>query len=180
MSLGNKISEVDRRYFPWYPATASEARQDDGYYLKWCWEMRLRKLPVLIFLTVHRCYFRFTSASSLKSNHQNKSIMTEWRVPMVRPMNLPAPAGRTTFTLTQKIRLAEYASELKQQWLREKNAGPRIWDGRRRKMVSREPKWGYLRRTVDEKLSFSKGCQKRGTVIKFRMQFQFMNLQSKS
>ena len=34
---------------------------------------------------------------------------------MVRPMNLPAPAGRTTFTLTQKIRLAEYASELKQQ-----------------------------------------------------------------
>ena len=61
MSLGNKISEVDRRYFPWYPASASEARQDDGYYLKWCWEMRLRKLPVLIFLTVHRCYFRFTN-----------------------------------------------------------------------------------------------------------------------
>ena len=66
------------------------------------------------------------------------------------PLNLSVPSGNFTFTLKIKNQLAERAAYWKAQWIQEKASMSSLYDVRRKKHMRPDPKWGYLKRTIEE------------------------------
>ena len=49
-----------------------------------------------------------------------------------------------------KSKLAEYADNLRTDWNKEKTTLKTKWDPKKRKHIKPDPKWGYIRKTVDD------------------------------
>ena len=65
---------------------------------------------------------------------------------------------RSAYSLDVKIKLAKRAIELEKLWHAEKAANPLIRDRKRQGMMRRkEPKWGYINRTIDENIPSLRG-----------------------
>ena len=64
-------------------------------------------------------------------------------------MDLRAPRSGT-LDLKTKSKLAEYAANLRQQWEDEKATIKPRWNAKKKKHMRPDPKWGYIRKTVDD------------------------------
>ena len=53
-----------------------------------------------------------------------------------------------------KLKLAEYAENLKNEWNEEKARLKPKWDAKKKKHIRPEPKWGYIRKTEETKFKF--------------------------
>ena len=77
------------------------------------------------------------------------------------PLNLPIPNQKQcSLALNTREKLAERAVCLRELWQLEKDASPLVWDPKRRKHVRRDPKWGFIRRTVDENFPEMEGVKR--------------------
>ena len=47
-------------------------------------------------------------------------------------------------------KLAERAAFWRDEWIKEKESKTSVWDVKRKKHIKPDPKWGFIRRTVDE------------------------------
>ena len=47
-----------------------------------------------------------------------------------------------------KLKLAEYAENLKNEWNEEKARLKPKWNAKKKKHIRPEPKWGYIRKTL--------------------------------
>ena len=65
-------------------------------------------------------------------------------------MNLSVPKGNISLSLNIKAKLAQRAAHHREKWMEDARLKPKAWSSRQRKWVQLQPKWGYLRRTVDE------------------------------
>ena len=65
---------------------------------------------------------------------------------------------RSAYSLDVKIKLAKWAIELEKLWHAEKAANTLIRDRKRQGMMRhKEPKWGYINRTIDENIPSLRG-----------------------
>ena len=83
-------------------------------------------------------------------------------------MDLRIPKDcRRSFTLELKRKLAERALHFKKQWQAECAALPREWNPKTRKWEKKQPKWGYLRKTIDENFPEIRGKMNNVSFNKF-------------
>ena len=66
------------------------------------------------------------------------------------PMNLTVPAGNISFSVQIRSQLAERAAYWRPQWTIEKDSKKKVFNNRTKKGIAPQPKWGFIRRTVDE------------------------------
>ena len=81
-------------------------------------------------------------------------------------MELLSPT-RSSLCLKTKNKLAERAAELRAEWEAELLSKRPVWDPKRKKHVRQEPKWGYIRRTVDEHFPSLKDAGRQVSVCTF-------------
>ena len=55
-----------------------------------------------------------------------------------------------TLDIRTKSKLAEYADTLRTDWNKEKATLKTKWDPKKKKHIKPDPKWGYIRKTVDD------------------------------
>ena len=80
-------------------------------------------------------------------------------------MDLKVPKQNQGLSVGKRKELAEYAAKLRKEWEKEREKLPTVWDSRRRKHVKPEPKWGYIRRTIDENFPALKGLPRSVSVF---------------
>ena len=64
-------------------------------------------------------------------------------------MNLQVPTNGSLNIKTRE-KLAVCAANLREEWEREKQSLKAVYDSKRMKYVRPDPKWGYLKKTVDD------------------------------
>ena len=65
-------------------------------------------------------------------------------------MDLKVPKEGRALSVKVRKQLAEHAARLRSQWQEEKDKAPLTWDFKKNEHVRIEPKWGFIKRTVDE------------------------------
>ena len=87
-------------------------------------------------------------------------------------MNLQVPKNGAIDIKTRQ-KLAAYASNLREEWKREKQGLKSVYDPRRKKHVKPDPKWGYIKRTVDENFPSLKNAARNVSLILSSVQNTF-------
>ena len=64
-------------------------------------------------------------------------------------MNLSAPKVGSLPIKTRE-KLAAYAADQREQWEREKQGFKAVYDAKRKRHTRPDPKWGYIKKTVDD------------------------------
>ena len=67
---------------------------------------------------------------------------------MSGPLNISLPADNVSFSVGTRNKLGQRAAFWRDEW--KKKSKTTVWDSRRKRHVKPEPKWGFIRRTVDE------------------------------
>ena len=66
-----------------------------------------------------------------------------------------------------KSKLAEYADNLRTDWNKEKATLKTKWDPKKKKHIKPDPKWGYIRKTVDDKFPYTEKYRQRRKLFCF-------------
>jgi hypothetical protein len=74
-------------------------------------------------------------------------------------MDIPWVSGgkQGSYSLQVRMKLAKHALELKQQWEAERDQAPKEYDLKTKRWRRKEPKWGYITRTLDENIPSLRG-----------------------
>ena len=75
-------------------------------------------------------------------------------------LNLSVPKGQTALSVSTRTKLAERAIFWREKWNQEKQDGRDEWNPKTKRHKKKDPKWGFIVRTVEENFPALKGLKR--------------------